>query len=62
MMIYRPDVVTQMQRFATAFFGYHLAGDDGYAGFLTEGFVEQEAPGLGDADSFETLVWGVAGG
>jgi len=60
-MIDYPDARAQVHRFAVAFFGYHLAEEEGYARFLTEDFVEQEAPGLGDTNSFETLVWGIAG-
>jgi predicted dienelactone hydrolase len=59
MMARQPDVVSQIKRFAAAFFGYHLAGEDGYDRFLTEEFVEDVAPGLGEANAFETLVWGV---
>lgn len=60
-MITEPDAVLQMRRFALAFFGYHLTGADGYAQYLSQQFVEQVAPGLGDTNSFDTLVWGVAG-
>jgi predicted dienelactone hydrolase len=60
-MIDYPDALSQVRRFAVAFFGHHLAEEEGYARFLTEDFVEQEAPGLGETDSFETLVWGIPG-
>jgi hypothetical protein len=59
LMVYEPDAVDQMRRFAVAFFGYRLAGRDDYARFLTEQYVEEEAPRLGPTDSFETLIWGV---
>jgi predicted dienelactone hydrolase len=61
LMIYEPDAVQQMRRFAVAFFGYHLTGRSEFAQYLTEEFVEQVAPSLGATDSFETLVWGIAG-
>lgn len=57
LMVFEPDAVDQMRRFAVAFFGYRLAGRDEYARFLTEHFVEEEAPRLGPTDSFETLIW-----
>jgi hypothetical protein len=59
-MIFESDAVSQIGRFAVAFFGYHLAGRDDYARYLTKDFVENVAPGLGATDSFTTLVWGVA--
>ena len=59
LMIFEPDAVAQIGRFAVAFFGYHLAGRDDFAPYLTEEFVEQVAPGLGASDSFTTLVWGL---
>jgi len=59
-MIFEPDAVQQMRRFALAFFGLHLLGADGFAQYLTEDFVERTAPGLGATDSFDTLVWGLA--
>lgn len=60
MMIFQEDAVSQMGRFAAAFFGYHLAGRDDFAPYLTEEFVEDVAPGLGPSDSFTTLRWGPA--
>lgn len=59
MMIFEADAVAHMRRFAVAFFGLHLHGDDAYAAYLTKEYVEQVAPGLGPAESFDTLVWGV---
>ena len=59
MMPFDPDVRIQMGRFAVAFFGYHLAGREDFAPYLTKEFVEQVAPGLGAADSY-ALVWGLA--
>ncbi len=59
MMIFEPDAVAQMRRFAVAFFGLHLGDVDAYAEYLTEEYVEEVAPLLGAAESFETLVWGV---
>jgi len=62
MMIFQPDVVDQIQRFAVAFFALQLGAEEGYAELLTTEFVEDEAPGLGKASSFETLLWGVHDG
>jgi hypothetical protein len=59
MMIFSADAVSQIRRFAVALFGLHLQGDERYARFLTREFVEEEAPGLGEAHAFETLIWGV---
>jgi predicted dienelactone hydrolase len=59
LMIFEPDAVGQMGRFAVAFFGYHLAGREDFAPYLTKEFVEQVAPGLGATDSYP-LVWGLA--
>lgn len=59
-MIFEDDVQQQVRRFALAFFGLHLIGDEGFDQYLTEEFVEDVAPGLGPAESFETLVWGVS--
>jgi predicted dienelactone hydrolase len=61
LMVLQRDAVEQMKRFVTAFLGYRLQGHAGDGQFLTEGFVEQVAPLLGEHESFETLVWGVAG-
>ena len=61
LMIFESDAVAQMRRFAVAFFGLHLSGDDAYAPYLTKEYVEEVAPGLGPAESFETLVWGIPG-
>lgn len=59
MMIFEADAVAQIRRFAVAFFGLHLRGDDAYAAYLTKEYVEQVAPKLGPAESFDSLVWGV---
>lgn len=59
MMIFEPDAQVQFQRFAAAFFGYHLAGIDEYAPALTTEFVEGQAPYLEPHPSYETLVWGI---
>lgn len=50
--------LAQMRRFALAFLGLHVQGVEEYAQYLTEEFVEQVAPGLSPADSYQTLVWG----
>ena len=60
LMIFQADAVSQMGRFAVAFFGYYLAGREDFAPYLTKEFVEDVAPSLGPRDSFTTLVWGVA--
>jgi len=59
MMVMEGDAREQMRRFATAFLGLHLQDQREYARFLTEAYVEQVAPALGPAESFETLVWGL---
>jgi predicted dienelactone hydrolase len=59
MMVMEGDAREQMRRFATAFLGLHLQGRQDYARYLTEDYVEEIAPGLGAAESFETLAWGV---
>lgn len=59
-MIAEDDAQQQVRRFALAFFGFHLIGDERFDQYLTEEFVEDVAPGLGPAESFETLVWGVS--
>jgi predicted dienelactone hydrolase len=59
MMIFEPDAQTHILRFATAFFGRQLYGITECGALLTEEFVEEAAPGLGDAVSFDALVWGL---
>jgi predicted dienelactone hydrolase len=58
-MIEQLDVGSLIRMFATAFFGFHLAGDDRYEPLLTREFVEEDALGLVEASSFKSLAWGV---
>ena len=51
--------LAQWRRFTLAFLGFHLQGVEEYAQYLTEEFVEGEAPGLSPRDSYTSLVWGV---
>ncbi|MBN1964978.1 MAG: hypothetical protein JW910_10040 [Anaerolineae bacterium] len=44
-----PDGAAYYRHFSTAFFGYFLQGQEDYADYLTEAYV----------DDFEDLVWGV---
>jgi predicted dienelactone hydrolase len=49
MMIYDTSQVAYMKHFATAFFGYHLKGQDDYSKYFSEDFVAQH----------DALAWGV---
>lgn len=48
MMIYDEEMVARMAHFATAFFGYHLQGQEDLAQYFSEGFVSQ----------YDDLAWG----
>ena len=48
-MILKPELVSRMQHFAVAFFGYHLQGREDYAAYFSEDFVSQ----------YDDLYWGV---
>lgn len=62
MLIFDPRALEQIERFATAYFGLHVKGDDRYGEFVTPVFVEEVAPTLVPASgAFETLLWGLAG-
>jgi predicted dienelactone hydrolase len=49
MMIYNPEIVSRMEHFAVAFFGYYLQGRKNYSSYFSKDFVEQQ----------DNLVWGV---
>ena len=49
MMIYDNDCIARMKHFATAFFGYHLKGQDDYAKYFSQDFVAR----------YNDLAWGV---
>jgi predicted dienelactone hydrolase len=61
MMIFQPDAVDQMRRFAVAFFKQQLTGSDTYSHFLSQEFVEGQAPTIGESNSYDTLIWGTPG-
>ena len=52
MMVEQPEVISRINHFAVAFFGYYLQGRTEYADYFSEDFVSQ----------FDDLFWGVYSG